>query len=179
MDVSYYPHSINFRSSNLQSNYLHLSNLPSNLNQTSHIKFSPGFSLIELMIVIVIISILSFVAVPTYRDYVVRTKVANMLMMAEPMKLKAAEYIMSGGAHNAEKVENMGYAASIEILANNNIEVIGRGEKLGLKSGENNNDLKMTLSPDTRSDWITWGCKAEPADYAKYLPEECRSQAGD
>ncbi len=44
-----------------------------------------GFSLIELMVVIAIVAILSAVAVPAYKNYVLRTKVLNAIQVPDAL----------------------------------------------------------------------------------------------
>jgi type IV pilus assembly protein PilA len=54
-----------------------------------------GFTLIELMIVVAIIGILTTIALPAYQDYVVRTKIAEVMVVADAAKTGLSEYYMS------------------------------------------------------------------------------------
>ncbi|MGD8567844.1 MAG: pilin [Gammaproteobacteria bacterium] len=56
-----------------------------------------GFTLIELMIVVAIIGILTTVALPAYQDYVVRTKIAEVMVFADAAKSGLSEFYMSAG----------------------------------------------------------------------------------
>src|ERR1700710_825707 len=53
-------------------------------------RIQPGFTLIELMIVVAIIGILAAVAIPAYSDYTVKAKVANALSAAGSLKTAVA-----------------------------------------------------------------------------------------
>jgi len=56
-----------------------------------------GFSLIELMIVVLIIAILGAVAFPIYRNYAKRTRMAEVVLSVSACRSSVAEVYQSGG----------------------------------------------------------------------------------
>lgn len=54
-------------------------------------KLSQGFTLIELMIVVVIIGILASIAIPAYQDYLIRARVAEGLTLVTAAKTAVIE----------------------------------------------------------------------------------------
>ncbi|MFT5139170.1 MAG: type IV pilus assembly protein PilA [Rhodothermales bacterium] len=61
-------------------------------------KPSAGFTLIELMIVIAIVAILVAIAVPAYRDYTIRAKVAECINNAAVAKVQISEFRQTLGS---------------------------------------------------------------------------------
>ena len=55
-------------------------------------KTQKGFTLIELMIVVAIIGILAAVAIPAYQDFLVRSKVSEVLAAMGACKTKVTEF---------------------------------------------------------------------------------------
>jgi type IV pilus assembly protein PilA len=63
----------------------------------THLKFSKGFTLIELMIVVAIIGILAAIAIPAYQNYTIRAQVTEGLTLADGWKTAIAEYYANTG----------------------------------------------------------------------------------
>lgn len=56
-----------------------------------------GFTLIEIMITLAILAIISIIAVPGYKDYVVRTQVTEALSIMEGLKIILLDYYHEHG----------------------------------------------------------------------------------
>ena len=68
-------------------------------------KNTDGFTLIELMIVIAIVAIIVALAVPAYRNFTIRAKVAECLSAAAPIKTSVSEFKQSTGVYPADMNE--------------------------------------------------------------------------
>lgn len=156
-----------------------------------------GFTLIELMIVIAIVGVLAMVAVPQYRDYLIRTKVAEGLNLAAPAKMAVSEMINVKGGTNFKGADTgFNFSAATPTVANiviSDADASGNGGGVitityGTIGGDGNGKT-VVLSPTVTANAISWTCRAAPANSAagtaapanvgtlpsNYAPENCRS----
>ena len=105
-------------------------------------KSASGFTLIEIMIAIGVVAVLGAVAIPAYKDYTVRARVAELINAAANCKTQVAEFYMLNArlprsAREAGCPENV--TANANPLAVFNGEVIvqavgGLAAQLGAKN---------------------------------------------
>ena len=142
-----------------------------------------GFTLIELMIVIAIVAILVALAVPAYKDYTVRAKIAECINGAAIAKLGISEYRQTLGAwppsladaglevtgisHYCTAISNY-QAATGEFTIDVNEAVIDSA--LGTVE-------PVMIPTQEASNIINWDCArgATPIENLKYLPPTCRN----
>ncbi len=132
-----------------------------------------GFTLIELMIVVAIVGILLSLAVPAYRDYMLRARVTEGLTLAEGAKLAVAETAMSHNALPANQ-EATGYTSHEP--ATNYVQsiTIGANGVITISYTPAAGDGTIILVPTLQeSGGLTWTCNTGTLP-SKYRPADCR-----
>ncbi|QXF34904.1 prepilin peptidase-dependent pilin [Photorhabdus luminescens] len=124
-------------------------------------KQQQGFTLMEIMVAIAIISILSAIGIPSYQGYIQKAALTDILQNIVPYKsgielcgFETEDFMgCNAGAMSIPKDHNSRYIESISVK---NGEVIINGEK-SLKN------LSITLKPtqNTQIGTIKWNIKCE------------------
>lgn len=147
---------------------------------------STGFTLIELMITVAIIGILAATAIPAYQDYMIRSKMSEVILALAGCRTSIAEIYQSGGTPpgagnwGCEGVTTR-YVASLATDVNGKVSIAVRN----INTNVDTKVLTMipmaspTLFADTATDmgaglfgWLCGG--AGTTVDKKYLPSSCR-----
>jgi prepilin-type N-terminal cleavage/methylation domain-containing protein len=156
---------------------------------------SKGFTLIELMIVIAIVSILVALAVPAYQDFTIRAKVSECIHISAVPKLQIAEFRQTVGRwpSNVEEAGLITGPFSIGVPAGGGTEVSGfcrvfyynnaRGDfAVWANAGAIDSSLvgkriipifSPFINASGGSDWTCTRGFTDP-ELLKYLPASCR-----
>lgn len=138
-------------------------------------KLQKGFTLIELMIVVAIVGILAAIAIPAYKDYIVRSKVSECAATLGACKTSVTEFyntrgnlpstfLSSGCSSSASQ-----YCASLTVatgVASVMVKTANTGVTLANGTA---GDCSLILSPTIASSEIT-GWTGSTSCATKYVP---------
>ena len=138
-------------------------------------KVQQGFTLIELMIVVAIIGILAAIAIPAYQDYIVRSKVTELINAAGVCKTSVAEFHQTQARMPLNDTEagcsSVGTANSAApTVAGGTITVAAAGSLAAQAPG---NVVYLPVVNATSNAICAWDCSTSTIA-SKYLPAACR-----
>ena len=151
------------------------------LNQRSA---SSGFTLIELLIGITIVAILVAMALPAYKNYTVKAKVAECINNSAVAKVQISEYKQTLGPWPPTQADAGLTASGLSLFCAGFVNYTSSYGSFTIDVDENAIDLSiagqispvMTPTP-TSGNIINWDCSPGTTGAAniKYLPATCRS----
>jgi type IV pilus assembly protein PilA len=137
-----------------------------------------GLTLLELLITVAILGILAAIAVPAYRDYMVRAKVTEALAMGSAAKVAVVESAAAGRLEDVTQ-DSSGYSLrpdpsryvrTIEIEDGGVIVMSTRGTGAAV-------DPVLELIPTATGGGVQWECLLREG-LASHVPATCRGEAG-
>lgn len=136
----------------------------------------PGFTIVELMIVVAIIGILAAIAIPAYQNYSIRVQVSEGISLSNAAKATVSEYYADTGLFPADNAE-AGLADAGEIVGRyvTSVEVSGAAITVtyGNEAHAAINADAVTLIATDHLGSLGWAC-AGLGIADRHLPSACR-----
>ncbi|NRF69197.1 pilin [Aquincola sp. S2] len=156
-----------------------------------------GFTLIELMIVVAIIGILAAVALPAYRDYMIKARVSEIIDAAKMCKAAISEAYQTAPTGFAPGANGWGcnetqtttkFVAGIATTLNGEIQITApaaEADLAGIGGSQGAQGMVVTIQPQTAAnapftvaanigDTVHhWHCSTSAA-HRKYAPGSCK-----
>ena len=135
-----------------------------------------GFTLIELMVVVAVVSILAMIAIPAYLDCAIRAQISEGIEMFAPVKKGVTEaYAANGGRWpSSNEAAGLPLSASYQTKYVQSISVAGSGTVVvtfGIPDlGADNTIIYV---PNDRSGSVDWECTLGTV-LPRYRPPVCR-----
>lgn len=148
-----------------------------------------GFTIIELMIVVAIVSVLALIALPVYLDYTVRSKVSEALVFMAEGKTSISDAYYSNnimptnnteaGLRDPNNYDVYDYLRKLEVGAAGDPGVTQDGTiTVTLKlPGTTSDNKQLQLVPVPGDGEVGWICRPHPTNGIKSnrVPGECRN----
>ena len=149
-------------------------------------KYTRGFTLIELMIVVAIVGILAAIAIPAYSDYTVRAKITEALAFAAAAKTTLSEYYSSEGempadgdvaglaTGNTDRVKTNNISAITYAFVADNTATYTVTLK-GLGGATPNGEGDIQYQGVGSANGVKWSCKRDKDLEDRQVPSGCRT----
>ena len=142
-----------------------------------------GFSLLELIIVLIILGILSAATIPAYQKHITKAKIIDALNFINQVKITATDfYFQHGFWPNNEQIEldssysNNNYIKTISLNPKNTKNSLEENILITFKGDQKIEDKSLIITSKIDDYNITWICKSSNVNKldSKLLPANCK-----